>query len=308
MFQCLVSAGFHLGARPLSVLGLAPVARSVADAFTADEVLSPYIFVFYASFLVAFIFTPVMRLVASFYGIIDQPDRVRKVHAAPVAYLGGVAVFLGWISGLATSQFLHLHRLTAGWPISYPVVNFGIVIASLVIIVLGLWDDIYGIRPVVKVSGQVIAATFLLLYDVGSQCTRPFLVGILNYACNVFHLANPLVSEPGHILWFDTLVLVSSGLLVVLVIVGCCNATNLMDGLDGLCGGVTAIIVAGLLFVAVHLAMTGGGLDTNWDALRVILGLSLLARSLALSLLTSTPPAFSWATPAACSLASAAGR
>jgi UDP-GlcNAc:undecaprenyl-phosphate GlcNAc-1-phosphate transferase len=49
-----------------------------------------------------------------------------------------------------------------------------------------------------------------------------------------------------------------------------------MDGLDGLCGGVTAIIAAGFLFVAVHLAMTGVGVNTNWDALRVILGLALL--------------------------------
>src|SRR5437763_12663192 len=72
------------------------------------------------------------------------------------------------------------------------------------------------------------------------------------------------------------LVHLTSAVLVVLVVLGCCNATNLMDGLDGLCGGVTAIIVAGFLFVAVHLAMFGGGVNTNWDALRVILGLALL--------------------------------
>src|SRR5205085_4091326 len=57
---------------------------------------------------------------------------------------------------------------------------------------------------------------------------------------------------------------------------GCCNATNLMDGLDGLCGGVTAIIAGGFLFLAVHLACVGGGMNSNWDALRVILGLALL--------------------------------
>jgi UDP-GlcNAc:undecaprenyl-phosphate GlcNAc-1-phosphate transferase len=277
MFQCLFPAEVFFEGLPSGLHALAGASiHTIGQVFTADEVLSPYIYVFYSSFLVAFTFTPVMRLVASFYGIIDQPDRVRKVHATPVAYLGGVAVFLGWISGLATSQFLHLHRATAGWPISYPVVSFGIVIASLVIIVLGLWDDINGIRPSVKVCGQVIAASFLLMDDVGSQCTRPILVGLMGFVCAAFHWTSPL-SGPGHpVFWFDTLVLISSGLLVVLVIVGCCNATNLMDGLDGLCGGVTAIIVAGLLFVAVHLAMTGGGLNTNWDALRVILGLSLL--------------------------------
>jgi UDP-GlcNAc:undecaprenyl-phosphate GlcNAc-1-phosphate transferase len=49
-----------------------------------------------------------------------------------------------------------------------------------------------------------------------------------------------------------------------------------MDGLDGLCGGVTAIIALGFLFVAVHLAMIGGGVRANSDALRVILALALL--------------------------------
>src|SRR5207247_11102376 len=49
-----------------------------------------------------------------------------------------------------------------------------------------------------------------------------------------------------------------------------------IDGLDGLCGGVTAIIAAGLLFVAVHLAMNSGGMDSNWDGQRVVLGLALL--------------------------------
>jgi UDP-GlcNAc:undecaprenyl-phosphate GlcNAc-1-phosphate transferase len=49
-----------------------------------------------------------------------------------------------------------------------------------------------------------------------------------------------------------------------------------MDGLDGLCGGVTAIIAAGLLFLAVHLAASGSGLSANWDGLRVVLGLALL--------------------------------
>jgi UDP-GlcNAc:undecaprenyl-phosphate GlcNAc-1-phosphate transferase len=61
-----------------------------------DSVLSPHVYVFYVAFLVSFFFTPIMRSVAIYYGIIDQPDQIRKMHSAPVAYLGGVAVFLGW--------------------------------------------------------------------------------------------------------------------------------------------------------------------------------------------------------------------
>src|SRR5690242_16779111 len=77
--------------------------------FSADTLLSPYIYVFYAAFIVSFVFTPIMRAVAMHYKVIDRPDQLRKMHSEPVAYLGGVAVFLGWISGLALSKFVPLH-------------------------------------------------------------------------------------------------------------------------------------------------------------------------------------------------------
>ena len=70
------------------------------------------------------------------------------------------------------------------------------------------------------------------------------------------------------------LVHVLSSLVVIAVVVGCSNATNLLDGLDGLCGGVTAVIGAGYLFLAVHLATEW--LDPDWDMVRIILALALL--------------------------------
>src|SRR5271154_3042620 len=79
--------------------------------FTLDDVFAPYVYVFYAAYLTAFIFTPVMRIVAAHFGVIDQPDSARKMHTRPVAYLGGVAVFLGWMAGLAMSRFATLHYI-----------------------------------------------------------------------------------------------------------------------------------------------------------------------------------------------------
>ncbi len=67
-----------------------------------------------------------------------------------------------------------------------------------------------------------------------------------------------------------------SAALVIALVVGCCNATNLMDGLDGLCGGVTGIIAAGFLFLAVHIAMYNSPESIPLDALRIVLGLALL--------------------------------
>jgi UDP-GlcNAc:undecaprenyl-phosphate GlcNAc-1-phosphate transferase len=253
-----------------------PILAQVPPApASADSILGPYIYVFYASFLVAFLFTPVMRMVASFYGIIDAPDQVRKMHRRPIAYLGGVAVFLGWLCGLTLSLFLNLHRRDVGWNNDHPVIKFSIVLGAMIIIVLGLWDDIYGLKPRAKIAGQLVAAVFLLVDDVGIECTRSFLVPAIARIYPLFSGGQPLDMNitPA---WCNWLVWGSSGLLVVLAVIGCCNATNLLDGMDGLCGGVTAIIAAGFLFVAVHLAMYGGGLNTNWDALRVILGLALL--------------------------------
>ena len=190
------------------------------------------------------------------------------MHGSPVAYLGGVAVFLGWLAGLTISQFCHLHNVEPGWPTPYPMIRFSIVIGALLIVVLGLWDDILGIKPWVKIAGQTFAALCLLSDGVGLTCTSSILTPLSGYLTNALHMRAYAVPE-----W---LIVSSSCVVVVSVIVGCCNATNLMDGLDGLCGGVTAIIAAGFLFLAVHLAMNGGGIETNWDALRVILGLALL--------------------------------
>src|SRR5437667_9381318 len=118
------------------VAGAAAAATSqpVASA-TADEVLSPYVYVFYAAFLVAFFFTPIMRQIALYYGIIDQPDLVRKLHTSPVAYLGGVAVFLGWLAGLAISQFANVHRPDSD--LLHLKVPVSILVAAAMIVILG---------------------------------------------------------------------------------------------------------------------------------------------------------------------------
>jgi UDP-GlcNAc:undecaprenyl-phosphate GlcNAc-1-phosphate transferase len=243
-----------------------------ASRFTADQVLGPYVYVFYASFLLTFVFTPIMRSVAVYYDVVDRPDLVRKIHKEPIAYLGGVAVFLGWLAGLAISQFLTLHSVPLGYENRHVIVKFSIVMGGCVIVMLGLWDDIRGLSAKVKIAGQMIAALFLWAEGVGRDAARPMIVMALPFIQKVFpSFQISLESEV-----YANFIWAISGLFVVTVVVGCCNASNLMDGMDGLCGGVTAIIAAGFLFVAVHLAMNGGGINTNYDALRVVLGLALL--------------------------------
>ena len=73
------------------------LAQLQTRVYSIDEVVPPYMYVFVVAFVVSFLLTPLMRIVARYYGIIDRPDNVRKMHSAPVAYLGGVAVFMGWL-------------------------------------------------------------------------------------------------------------------------------------------------------------------------------------------------------------------
>jgi UDP-GlcNAc:undecaprenyl-phosphate GlcNAc-1-phosphate transferase len=240
----------------------AATATTTATGFSWDMVLSPHMYVFYVAYAVSFIFTPIMRYVANYYGIIDQPDQVRKLHSSPVAYLGGVAVFIGWVAGLAMSQ-VHLPADEIGSP--HLQMKFNIVFGALVIIGLGLWDDVKRIPPRHKILGQVIVAIILLKGGVGSHCLDPLLNPINLRLQNVF---GPHVLLPHPII--DLL----SWSFVVCMVVGCCNATNLMDGLDGLCGGVTAVISVGLLFLAIQLAMLD--LEPDWDAVRIVLALALL--------------------------------
>src|SRR5262252_8179360 len=78
--------------------------------FTFTGVLQPYMPVFYVSFLVTIILTPLMRTLAHRHGVVDDPDNKRKVHSTPIAYLGGVSIFFGWMAGVTVSVFLHPHN------------------------------------------------------------------------------------------------------------------------------------------------------------------------------------------------------
>jgi UDP-GlcNAc:undecaprenyl-phosphate/decaprenyl-phosphate GlcNAc-1-phosphate transferase len=250
----------------LTMLAVSPSSDITA---TADEVLSPYIYVFIVSWSVAFVMTPVMQSIAMYYHIIDEPDLVRKLHSAPVAYLGGVAVFLGWLAGLAVTQYLHVHRIDP--KLFHLHVPVSIVIASSMIVILGLFDDIHKTRPWIKIGTQVCAALVLLANHIGTHCTEVVLAPLLS-RINIYPTSDPQL--------YRDFMICSSGLLVIGLVVGCCNATNLMDGLDGLCGGVTAVIAGGYVFLAINMATFGGLGSVNTEGIRVVLALALLGGAL----------------------------
>jgi len=252
---------------------LTATTRSATDW---DEALAPHVYVFYVAFLVAFLFTPIMRIIANTYGIIDRPDNQRKMHTQPVAYLGGIAVFLGWLAGLAVSRF-HTTENIRSFP--NPHLLISIVIAGIIITLMGFFDDLRRLKPRIKILCQVLAAVLLLCQHFGileqfqggiqRNCADPMMIPLGE---RLHHVFGPSFALPPQVS------IIISAVMVICLVVGCCNATNLLDGLDGLCGGVTAVIAAGFLFLAVQIAITPHMLepDTRYDAVRIVLALALL--------------------------------
>lgn len=148
--------------------------------------------------------------------------RARDVHTEPTPRLGGVAMFLGVLAAVGVAWFVP--PLRGAFGDSWQVVT--ILLAALIIVSIGVIDDLWDLGWVTKLAGQFIAA--LVLAFGGTQL-----------------LAIPVgaIVIPGA---FPSLV------LTVFVVVLVMNAVNFVDGLDGLVAGV-AIIANGTFFIFTYL-------------------------------------------------------
>jgi UDP-GlcNAc:undecaprenyl-phosphate GlcNAc-1-phosphate transferase len=150
--------------------------------------------------------TPVCRSVCKRLGWVDYPDP-RKIHRDPIPRTGGIAIFLGY----AAAMCLLLFFVREGQFASGMFLGIRALLpAILVAFATGLLDDILGLKPWMKLLGQLIAA--------GLACNAG--VQIENFAGH--SIANTWWHVPLTIVW----------------LVGCANAFNLIDGLDGLAAGV----------------------------------------------------------------------
>ncbi|HUD46571.1 MAG TPA: hypothetical protein VMR33_07060 [Candidatus Baltobacteraceae bacterium] len=172
-----------------------------------------YIAVFLTGLVVTYLLTPVVRALAVRYDVVDKPD-ARRPHKRPTARGGGLAVVIGVHAACLVALFFPWPKFTGNLDISWWR-NYAL--ASLVLLVVGLVDDVRGMRPLVKLAGQAVAAG--LIFASGARFGSMFgyqLPAFLDFA------------------------LVELWLLAVI------NAFNLIDGLDGLASGLTIISAAGL--------------------------------------------------------------
>ncbi len=203
------------------------------------------------SFFCALVTTFFCRSIAYKFGIVDKPDNSVKTHKGSIAYLGGIGILTGLAVGILTGiYYLRGREYFPGALTWLLAVLAGGAIACFV----GLIDDIFDIKPWQKMTGQIAAAGALIVVGI-----RP----TLYYFFSPFGWTIPPNIE------------VVVGIpIVMFFVLGATNSLNLLDGLDGLCAGVTAIITLAMLLLAVHLG-TWGYSDTG-DPVRVIICLGLL--------------------------------
>ena len=166
--------------------------------------------------VVSFISTPLVKMFAQKVGAIDVPKDNRRMHKVPIPRLGGLAIFIGFM--LAVLLFV---------PIT-PQLR-GMLLGAVIIVILGVVDDIMPLPALLKFCVQIIAALVAVL---GGNC-----IEILSNP-NIFS-AQPYI-ELG--IWKIP--------ITILWIVAITNSVNLIDGLDGLAVGVSTISSLTMLVIA----------------------------------------------------------
>ncbi len=170
-----------------------------------------------AATVISFAATPLVKKMAYKVGAIDVPKDNRRMHKVPIPRLGGLAIFLGFF--LSVLLFAEIDRSTRG-----------ILIGAVMIVILGVLDDILTLRALPKFLVQIAAA------------------GVAVYYGNVIqYLSNPILSSPAPYLDLGRW----SIPVTIIWIVAITNAVNFIDGLDGLAVGVSAISSATLLVTAI---------------------------------------------------------
>lgn len=213
------------------------------------------IFIFLAlavAFLISFSATPTVIALANKIKAIDVPKDERRVHKKPIPLIGGLAIFYGFIISVLCFAVIDYELM-------------GILVGCVIIVTLGVIDDMRDLSPKVKLLFQLIAAGIVVYCGVDME-----------------YIANPFSK------WFGA-PYINLGFwsvpITIIWIVGVTNAVNLIDGLDGLAVGVSSIASVALLSLTlisqnlnaaiVTAALAGAGfgfLPYNFNPAKIFMG------------------------------------
>ena len=201
-----------------------------------------------AAFAASLLLTAAVRAVARRYDIVDRPDGKRKLHGRPMPLWGGVAVYAATVIGLLAV------RLGAGGTTEFTELSNAWMIAAGFVCLVGGIDDRFNLPSRIKLVLQIVSVLPIVM--LGYYVDR-----IVAFGCPIVlgWLGIPLT-----ILW----------------LVGCINALNLIDGMDGL-ASIIGLSTAAMLGV---IAASQG--QDHVAAMAIV-----LAASLAGFLIYNLPPA-----------------
>jgi UDP-GlcNAc:undecaprenyl-phosphate GlcNAc-1-phosphate transferase len=170
------------------------------------------------AFLLALALTPFVKKFAILVGATDKPNH-RKVHNRIMPRLGGLAIFLAF-------SIVAIYMLMADWlPADQTVIGF--LIGGAIIVLVGALDDRFELSPKWKVLGQLIAAAVVVSFGIKIDIVAvPFTESYIDIGW---------LSIPITMFW----------------IVAITNAVNLIDGLDGLAAGVSAIAITTIMILSI---------------------------------------------------------
>ncbi len=172
---------------------------------------------FILAFIVTFSTTPFVKKFAFKIGAVDVPKDNRRMHKKPTARLGGLAIFFGFI--ISVLLFANIDKEL-----------LGLIIGCLIIVTLGIFDDIYALSAKLKLVVQIVAALCPILAGVRIDFIR-----VPSFLADYGYIGLGWFAIPVTLIW----------------ILAITNATNLLDGLDGLACGVSSISALTLLCIAI---------------------------------------------------------
>ena len=176
-----------------------------------------------SALLIAFITTPVVKSLAQIVGAVDVPKDGRRMHDHPIPRMGGLAIFLGFL--LSTLLFVPMSSSLRG-----------MLLGGVIIVILGIFDDIYALPAKPKLVVQIVAALVAVLHgNVIQVLSNPNI-----FSDNPYWVLGKL-AVPLSVIW----------------IVAITNAVNLIDGLDGLAVGVATISSLTMLVIAMLVSESG---------------------------------------------------
>ncbi len=179
------------------------------------------------AFVLALALTPLVKKFALWIGATDNPNH-RKVHSKVMPRLGGLAIFLAF-AAVVTYMLISDHFLSITGQQDSTMIVLGFLLGGAIIVLVGALDDKYELSPKWKMLGQIVAAAV-----------------VVSFGIRIEGIELPFLDTYLHIGWLSIP-------LTMFWIVAITNAVNLIDGLDGLAAGVSAIAVTTIMVLSIFM-------------------------------------------------------